>query len=282
MRVTVFGATGLLGKPLMRLWGQGPDEVIGLGSKDADIRNAKQVSAVVRSTRPNTIVLAAAYTDVDGCESDREKAFAVNCQGAVNLAEAASEQGARLLFVSTDYVFDGESSRPYQTDAPRNPQSVYGHSKAEAEKQILQILPQACIVRTSWLFGKDGKCFPDTILKLAATRPEISVVNDQRGCPTHARDLASSIIQLCRMEASGIVHATNRGDCTWYDFACEIVGRAGLPALVRPTTSDQFVRPARRPKYSVLSRASLEERGIGMPTWQDALDDYLAERNNPT
>src|SRR5271165_2249749 len=171
MRVTVFGATGLLGKPLMRLWGQGTDQVIGFGSKDADVRDTEQVETAVHSAQPEAIVLAAAYTDVDGCETNREKAFAVNCQGAVNVAEAAKKQSSRLLFVSTDYVFDGEASSPYQIDSARNPQSAYGRSKAEAEQQILRILPQACIVRTSWLFGKDGKCFPDTILKLAATRP---------------------------------------------------------------------------------------------------------------
>jgi dTDP-4-dehydrorhamnose reductase len=280
MRVILFGATGLLGKPLMRLWDQGSDQITGLGSKDADIRDAGQVRSVVSAARPDLIVLAAAYTNVDGCESNRELAFAVNSLGAAHVAQAARENGARLLFVSTDYVFNGAGTAPYPTDAPRDPQSVYGHSKAQAEELILQILPDACIVRTSWLFGKDGKCFPDTILKLAASRPEISVVNDQRGCPTHARDLASAIIQLSRAGASGMIHATNRGDCTWYDFAREIVARAGLPAVVKPTTSAQYVLPAKRPKYSVLSAASLEKLGIIMPSWGDALNQYLAERNS--
>jgi dTDP-4-dehydrorhamnose reductase len=254
-------------------------ELTGLGSADADIRDSAQVREAVRSTRPEAIVLAAAYTDVDGCESHRDLAFAVNCQGAVHVAEAAKEFQSRLLFVSTDYVFNGQSAVPYESDSPRDPQSVYGKSKAQAEEQILQILPNACIVRTSWLFGKDGKCFPDTILKLAATRPEINVVNDQRGCPTHAHDLAAAILELCWLRASGIVHATNRGDCTWYDFASEIVRLAGLPTIVKPTTSDQFLRPAKRPAYSVLSPASLQKHGIEMPHWQDALGEYLAERN---
>lgn len=276
MRVSIFGATGLLGKALLREWGQ--DEVVGLGSKDADIRDAGQVLAAVERTGPEWIVLAAAYTDVDGCESHRDLAFAVNARGAVNVAQAAHRSGSRLLFLSTDYVFDGLSTVPYETDHPRAPQNVYGQSKAEAEKQLTAILPNCCIVRTSWLFGVGGKCFPDTILKLADTRPALDVVDDQRGSPTHAADLARAIIQLCRAGAEGIVHATNTGECSWFEFAREIVSSAGLKTIVRPTSSQKFVRPAARPKYSVLSRKSLQKYGIPMPSWQEAVRAYLAER----
>ncbi len=276
MRITIFGATGLLGKALMKEWVK--DEVTGLSSKDADIRDPQQVSDAVRRTSPDWIVLAAAYTDVDGCESHRDLAFEVNCRGAVNVAQAAKQQGSRLLFVSTDYVFDGRKTSPYENTDPRAPLSVYGESKAEAEAELELILPQCCMVRTSWLFGAGGKCFPDTILKLAASRPELEVVNDQRGSPTYAPDLARSIIQLCREGASGIVHATNQGECSWYEFAREIVSGAGFTTSIRPTTSEKFVRPAERPKYSVLSSKSLEKYRITMPAWQDALCRYLAER----
>lgn len=276
MRVTIFGATGLLGKALMRAWDG--DAVVGLGSKDADIRDSEHVMDVVQQTRPDWIVLAAAYTDVDGCEANRELAFEVNCRGALHVARAAKQCGSRLLFVSTDYVFDGTKSAPYETSDTRAPRSVYGRSKAEAEVQIGEVLPQSCIVRTSWLFGVGGRCFPDTILKLAATRPEIDVVDDQRGSPTYAPDLAIAIAQLCRRGAEGIVHVTNRGECSWFDFAREIVRGAGLSTVVRPTTSDKFVRPAERPRYSVLSGRSLENYGVTMPTWQDALQRYLQER----
>jgi dTDP-4-dehydrorhamnose reductase len=278
MRVTIFGATGLLGKALMREWQQ--DEVVGLGSKDADIRDPGQVLSVVQRTRPDWIVLAAAYTDVDGCETNRELAFDVNCRGAVNVAQAAKHCGSRLLFLSTDYVFDGASATPYEISHPRAPRSVYGKSKAEAELQLSKILPDCCMARTSWLFGAGGKCFPDTILKLAANRSEIDVVNDQRGSPTYAVDLARAVIQLCRRGAKGIVHVTNTGECSWFEFAREIVRGAGLKTLVRPTTSDKFVRPAERPKYSVLSPKSREQYGIAMPVWQDALQNYLSERNS--
>ena len=275
MRVTIFGATGLLGKALMREWKE--DDVTGFGSADGDIRDSEQVLRLVQRGRPDWIVLAAAFTDVDGCETNRDLAFNVNYRGAVNVAQAAKQHGARLLFLSTDYVFDGAKMTPYGTGDPRSPHTVYGQSKAEAEAQ-LETLLQCCIVRTSWLFGTGGKCFPDTILKLAAIRPRLEVVGDQRGSPTYSVDLARALIQLCRQGASGMVHVTNGSECSWYEFASEIIARSGLDTIVRETTSDKFVRPAERPKYSVLSPESLEKRGIAMPGWQDALQRYLAER----
>jgi dTDP-4-dehydrorhamnose reductase len=279
MKITLFGATGLLGQALIR---QGADDnVAGLSSRDADIRNQQQVLHAVELTKPDWVVLAAAYTDVDGCETNRELAFDVNVRGAANVAMAAKQFGSRLVFISSDYVFDGTKTTPYEIDDPVAPRSVYGESKAEAEKQIRQILPEACIVRTSWLFGVGGKCFPDTILKLAAKRSEIEVVADQRGCPTHAEDLATAIIQLCRRNATGTVHAINRGECSWFDFAKEIANAAGLSTVVRPTTSDKFVRPAPRPPYSVLSSASLDKYAITMPDWRTALGNYLAQRASP-
>lgn len=276
MRITIFGATGLLGKALMREWRE--NEVTGFGSADGDIRDGEKVLHLVQRSRPDWIVLAAAYTDVDGCETHRDLAFDVNCGGVVNVARAAKQQGAHLLFLSTDYVFDGTKTTPYTTDDPRSPRSVYGQSKADAEVQLGQILPDCCIVRISWLFGTGGKCFPDTILRLAATRPRLEVVGDQRGSPTYTVDLARALIQLCRQGVGGVVHVTNRGECSWYEFAREIIARAGIDTIVHKTTSDKFVRPAERPKYSVLSPESLEKRGIAMPDWQDALGRYLAER----
>ncbi len=277
MRVTIFGATGLLGKALMRESRE--DQVTGLGSKDADVRDPRQVAKAIENSRPDWVVLAAAYTDVDGCEANRELAFAVNRAGAVNVAQAANQHDAGLVFLSTDYVFDGKKTSPYEVADSRSPQSVYGRSKAEAEVQLENIVPDCCILRTSWLFGVGGKCFPDTILKLASTRRQIDVVNDQRGSPTYAIDLARTIMQLCRRGAKGIVHVTNRGECTWFDFAQAIVSAAGLKTIILPTTTDRFPRPAKRPKYSVLSASSLDHYGVCMPDWQDALRRYLVERN---
>ncbi|MGZ4733502.1 MAG: dTDP-4-dehydrorhamnose reductase [Terriglobales bacterium] len=276
MRVTLFGASGLLGHDLVPELSSGQDQLTAFSIEDFDLRDHARVRAVIRESRPEWILLLAAYTDVDGCESNRDLAFAVNCDGAVNVAEAAREAGSRLLFVSTDYVFDGSKCLPYQTSDARNPASVYGESKARAEERLLEILPEVCITRTSWLFGHGGKCFPGTILKLASTRPEISVVNDQRGSPTFTCDLASALVQLCRASARGIVHVTNSGNCTWYEFATEIVRLSGLPAAVKPVTTAEFPRPARRPAYSVLSPDSLHAYNIRMPDWQDALRRYLA------
>jgi dTDP-4-dehydrorhamnose reductase len=279
MRVTLFGASGLLGHDLVpALSGE---QLTAFSVEEADLRDHARVRDLVRDSRPEWILLLAAYTDVDGCESDPGLAFAVNCDGAVNVAEAARAAGSRLLFVSTDYVFDGSKRSPYQTGDARSPASVYGESKARAEERLLEILPEVCIARTSWLFGHGGKCFPATILKLAATRPEISVVNDQRGSPTFTVDLASALVKLCRASAHGIVHVTNSGNCTWYEFATEIVRKSGMPAKVKPVTTAEFPRPARRPAYSVLSPASLHAYNFHMPEWQDALRRYLAEARRP-
>jgi dTDP-4-dehydrorhamnose reductase len=278
MRVAIFGASGLLGKALMREWSG--HAVVGYSSRDVDIRDASAVEAIAEETEAEWIVLAAAYTDVDGCENDPDLAFAVNRDGAANVAQAAKKTGAKLLFLSSDYVFDGKKTSPYETDDARRPQSVYGRSKAEAEVKLLELVPESCIVRTSWLFGVGGKCFPDTILKLGASRPTLDVVNDQRGCPTYTADLAGAIIRLCCEGASGIVHVTNAGECTWFEFASAIVRQAGQATTVRPVSSQQMARPAPRPAYSVLSPESLRRWRIEMPTWGDALERYLRQRND--
>jgi dTDP-4-dehydrorhamnose reductase len=276
MRVMILGATGLLGQALMREWSG--DEVIGFGSREIDIRDAGKICEGVKKVRPDWMILAAAYTNVDGCESNQELAFAVNRDGAANVANAAASVGAKLLFVSSDYVFDGTKTSPYEVDDRRNPLGVYGRSKAEAEVLLQELLPECCIARTSWLFGAGGKCFPDTILKLAGSRSFLEVVNDQRGCPTYSVDLARAIIELCRKDAKEIVHVTNAGSCTWFEFAREIVEKAGLATEVRPVGTKQMPRPAQRPAYSVLSAASLRRFSITMPSWQDALVRYLQER----
>ncbi len=278
LKVLILGATGLLGKALVREWRD--DEVLPMGSRDVDIRNVSNVQEIVADARPDWIVLAAAYTDVDGCETHSDLAFAVNRDAAANVAEAARKTRTKLIFLSSDYVFDGKKTTPYEIDDKRNPQGVYGTSKAQAEVKLREISPDCCIARTSWVFGVGGKCFPDTILRLAANRPALDVVNDQRGCPTYTVDLARAIIQLCRKDASGIVHVTNEGNCTWFDLAQEIILEAGLKTEVRPVSSEQMARPAPRPAYSVLSATSLHRYGIEMPGWKDALRRYMEERKS--
>ena len=278
VKAMVLGASGLLGKALLDEWKH--ERLYSPSSQEVDIRDLAVLKTAVAHSRPEWIILSAAYTDVDGCETHKELAFAVNRDGALNVAQAAKQFGAKLLFLSSDYVFNGKKNSPYEADDARDPQSVYGRSKAEAEVELLELLPSCCIVRTSWLFGTGGKCFPNTILRVAAERPVLDVVTDQRGCPTYAPDLARAIISLCGKSASGIVQATNSGECSWFEFANEILKQAGLDNEVRPTTTSKIARPAPRPAYSVLSPRSLNRWEVTMPAWQDGLDRYLVERKS--
>jgi dTDP-4-dehydrorhamnose reductase len=278
MRVLVFGASGMLGKDLLAAFSE--DDVTGLGSRDADLRDVGSVLSKTQQARPDWIILCAAYTDVDGCEKDPARAFAVNRDGAAHVARAAAQTGSRLVFISSDYVFDGEKRTPYEIEDPRNPINVYGRSKAEAESNLSEIVPDCCIVRTSWLFGEGGNCFPDTILKLARTQPELRVVDDQRGCPTYTPDLAAVLASLVRKQANGLVHVTNGGSCSWFEFARAILAARSPETTVIPVTTAEFPRPARRPAHSVLSGRSLQGFGIKLPDWQDALKRYLRQRND--
>lgn len=257
----------------------GSDEVVGASSREADLCDRSQLATLMTDASPDVTVLAAAYTDVDGCEKNPGHAHEVNCVGAVNVAEAASECGSRLLFISTDYVFDGSKTVPYECEDAVCPINVYGISKAEAEISIRSVLPECCIVRTSWLFGAHGRCFPNTILAAASNHKSLRVVNDQRGSPTFHRDLAQAIVALVRANAEGTIHVTNRDTGTWYEFACELLQKAELDHVdVVPVSSSEFPRPARRPSYSVLSPASLNAWGISMRSWRDTLGDYLKDR----
>src|SRR5262249_16638855 len=229
--------------------------------------------------RPDWVIICAAYTDVDGCERNRELAFAVNAGGVENVARSAEKIGARIFLVSTDYVFDGKGTRPYEATDPVAPINVYGASKAAGEEILRKISSLWCIGRTSWLFGVHGPSFPEKILKAAETHPELSVVNDQTGSPTYTRDLACAIRDLVRKDARGIVHINNEGVCTWFDFAKEILAqRVWSPIPVRPTTTARSARPASRPNYSALSPASLHAYGIRLRPWPQALSAFLKER----
>ena len=276
MRLLVMGARGMLGTDMIQDWKS--DEVVAADSKEADIRNVEQVRALVFKVRPDWIVLTAAYTDVDGSEKNPDLAFAANGKGTENVARVASEFGSRLFYVSTDYVFDGSSTRPYETNDAVHPLNVYGASKAAGEKAVESVACEWCIGRTSWLFGASGASFPEKILLASESRPELTVVSDQVGSPTFTRDLSAAILQLIHAEARGIVHITNTGTCSWFEFACEILHQAGRDSIrVLPVTTVEFPRPAPRPVYSVLSRASLSRYGISMRHWKEALADYLKD-----
>ena len=284
MRVLVLGARGMLGRDLIEEWPNvAPnDELVSAGSAEADIRDASQVDQLVRKARPDWAVVCAAYTDVDGCEKNRELAFQVNSNGVENVARSAEKAGARVFLVSTDYVFDGQGTRPYETSDPVAPINAYGASKAAGEEALRRTSSAWCIARTSWLFGLRGPSFPLKILKAAETSPELSVVNDQIGSPTYTRDLARAMAGLAGKEARGVVHISNEGVCSWFDFAREILrqsARAVVP--VHAISTLQSARPARRPHYSVLSPSSLHAYGIRLRPWQQALAAFLEEWSAP-
>ena len=280
MRIWILGGTGLLGQVLQRELAD--HEVIATGSRDADVRDKVQIERIYARVKPDWVLLLSAYTDVDGCEMDPHRAFAVNADGARNVAEVAAGGGTRLGFISTDYVFDGTKRTPWEVDDPINPVNTYGHSKANGETMLRTAAPDALIVRTSWVFGLEGRCFPRTSLELANSRPEISIVNDQRGAPTYNVDLARAIHVLMQRDASGTVHVTNSGDCTWHDLAVALVERARIETTsVRTITSKQLNRPARRPEYSVLSCKTLRSYGIQMRDWRDAIRDYVSRVQQP-
>jgi len=277
MKIAVIGCTGLLGRAIRDEW-RG-DELVMAGSGDVDIRHPEQVEAFLARHSPAWVVLAAAYTDVDGCEINPEFSDAVNHRGAVHVALVCRQHGIKLLFVSTDYVFDGTKTTPYETDDAVCPLSVYGRSKAEAEEDIRKTLPEACIARTSWLFG-ESRGFPQTILRWAEAGNEVRAFIDQRGCPNYSHDVAIAIGSLIRVGALGTVHVTNDQACSWFECALELLQLAGLPdVVVRPTIMDEVKRPAPRPRYSVLSSASLHAVGIHMRDWKLALQDFLWRRN---
>lgn len=271
MRVLVTGANGMLGRDLIAaLAGR---EVTALGRADLDVTDAAAVAAAVRGH--DVVVNCAAYTKVDDAEAHEDEAYAVNATGPGNLARACAETGARLVTISTDYVFDGAATAPYAEDLPRDPINAYGRSKAAGEELALEAHPDGTyVVRTAWLYGAHGPNFAQTMLNLAKTKDTWSVVDDQLGQPTWTADLAEQIVALVDAGApAGIYHGTNSGQATWYEFARAVLEESGLdPDRITPTDSSSFVRPAARPSYSVLGHDAWAAAGLPeMRPWRDAL-----------
>jgi dTDP-4-dehydrorhamnose reductase len=276
VRYLVTGANGMLGRDLQSVL-DGRD-VTALGRTDLDVTDAAAVAAAVSDH--DVVINCAAYTKVDDAEGDEHTAFAVNGTGAGNLATAAAAAGARLVQVSTDYVFDGRATSPYTETTPRAPISAYGRTKAAGEQLVLERNPdRSYVVRTAWLYGAHGPNFAKTMLKLAAARETWTVVDDQVGQPTWTADLAAQIVSLLDSEApAGIYHGTNSGETTWFGFARAVLDGAGLdPERISPTDSSQFVRPAPRPSYSVLGHEAWSRAGMApMRDWRAALDAAFA------
>ncbi len=250
--------------------------VSGLARTDLDVTNAEAVAARIERDRPDVVVNCAAWTDVDGAESSEERAMAVNGSGAGNVAAAAAQVGAKVLYVSTDYVFDGHKDSPYvEVDEP-GPRSAYGRTKLAGEEATGAANRNHFIVRSSWLFGIGGRNFVETMLQLAADHGEVLVVRDQIGSPTYTWHLASGIVRLIDTTSYGIHHMAAAGTCSWYDFAREIFDQAKVECKVLSATTDMLERPAPRPAYSGLE--SGREGPILLPDWRDGLAGYLAQR----
>ena len=275
MRILIIGSSGMLGSDLVEQWND--DDIIPATSRDVDIREIGQLRQFITQAHPDWVVLTAAYTDVDESERNPQQAFAVNGEGTRNVARIARELGRRLFYISTDYVFDGASHRPYEPDDPIHPLNVYGASKAAGEDAVREQSKDWVIARTSWLFGACRASFPEKILRAAARQPQIKVVADQIGSPTFTRDLAAAIRDLVRSDARGILHITNAGSCSWFEFAKEVLLKAGRRTPILPITTAEADRLAKRPAYSVLSPASLTVRGIRLRSWQEAVNAYLAD-----
>jgi len=278
----VTGARGMLGVDLVDVLAAAGERVTAAGRTDLDILDVDAVHAAVAGH--DVVVNCAAWTAVDDAESHEDAARAINAIGAGNVAAAAHAHGARMVQVSTDYVFDGTATTPYPEDAPSSPASVYGRTKAEGEALVRETAPDHLIVRTAWLYGAHGNCFPRTIVKLARERGAVAVVADQVGQPTWTRDVAELVLRLVTAAVpAGSYHATSDGQASWFEFARAAVVDAGLdPAVVTPTTSDAFVRPAPRPAYSVLGHDALERAGVApigpwLERWQAAAAQVLAE-----
>ena len=277
MRVAVTGAGGMLAHTLLPALDAGGHQALPLTKHDADVTKLDPLRHALRGFKPDWVIHLAAFTRVDDCESQPERAYLVNATGARNAAIAALECGAGLLALSTDYVFDGTSERPYREYDATAPRSVYGLSKWAGEQAVREIQPRHLIVRSSWLFGAGGTNFIDTILKKAQAGETLRVVDDQRGAPTFTADLAGGLLALLAAGQLGTFHCTNRGDCTWYELAAHALERAGLATPLARTDSATLARPARRPAYSVLDTRWFETvTGSALPPWTDAVDRYLS------
>lgn len=284
MRILVTGAAGMLGSKMMSVLGDhhevaGTDVRASTGIVECDITRAAEVERLLADQRPDVVIHCAAWTAVDDCESDPETAFRVNSTGTRHLAIACEAAGAAIFYISTDYVFDGEKAEPYLEHDPTGPATVYGRSKLAGERAVRDFCSRWTIGRIQWLYGEGGPNFVETMLRLAEERPTLTVVDDQRGSPTYTGDVARQAELLVEARAFGLYHMSNRGDTTWYGFARAVFDRAGKNVEVVPCTTEEFPRPAPRPKNSVMRNLELELTiGDSMRPWEEALEEYMEVR----
>lgn len=284
MKILVTGADGQLGTDLCRLLHQQAHEVLSPSLDELDFLRPDSIVEQVTCHRPDWVINCAAYTQVDQAEQDADRAFAINRDAAATLARSVRETGASLLHISTDFIFDGEQAVPYKEDAAAHPLSIYGQSKWEGERAILEIDPAALIVRTAWVYGVHGANFVKTILRLAAERPVLKIVADQVGTPSWTQDISSALLTLMHRQQTGIYHYTNAGQASWYEFACAIVDEARSAGFdlqvedILPIPTEDYPVPAARPKYSVLDKSKISPLlGQPIPHWRTSLKKMLEE-----
>ena len=287
-RILVIGARGMLGRDLLRILGSSKEvdslktfEVVGWDIDEIDIRQEGRTHSKIESLRPNLVINLAAYTDVDGCEANREEAFQVNAEGMKHVALAAKACGAKVVYLSTDYVFDGKKNEPYLENDSPNPLNVYGQTKLKGEQYLQEQVEDYLIIRTQWLYGRYGRNFVSSILRQAQEKQTLTIVDDQIGSPTYTVDLSRAILTLIQHNSRGIFHAANQDVCTWYTFGQAILKFSRVEGVsIIPITSKAFGRSAVRPSYSVLSTRKLErETGMSLRPWSEALKEYLGEIN---
>ena len=278
MKVLVTGTKGQLGYDVVNELEKRGHTAVAVDIEEMDITDAVSVERVITEAEVEAVIHCAAYTAVDAAEDNVEICRRVNAEGTENIAKVCKKLDLKMIYISTDYVFDGEGERPWEPDDERHPLNVYGQTKYEGELAVEKNLEKYFIVRIAWVFGVNGKNFIKTMLKLSETHEELNVVDDQVGSPTYTYDLAVLLVDMVESDKYGRYHATNEGLCTWYEFAKEIFRQAGVEVKVNPVTSDMFPAKAKRPKNSRMSKEKLDANGFHrLPTWQDALERYLSE-----
>lgn len=276
MKVLVTGVNGQLGFDVCRELERLGIEHKGVDVADFDLTDERQTREFIAGYSPDAVVHCAAYTAVDKAETNRDLCHAVNVLGTAHVAESCQELDAKMVYISTDYVFDGQGEIPFEVDLPKNPINYYGLTKSLGEAEVLKRVSKHFIVRTSWVFGENGVNFVKTMLRLGAEKESVKVVIDQIGSPTYTLDFAKLICQMLLTEKYGVYHATNEGTCSWYEFAMAIMAEGGLSCRVIPISSGDYPSAARRPMNSRLSKASLDAAGFDLlPSWQDALKRYI-------
>lgn len=278
MKVLVTGFAGQLGYDVAAELAKRGISFIAADKNEFDLTNKEAVKGFVGACNPDAIIHCAAYTAVDKAEEDSVNCYKVNVQGTQNLADAAAEAQAKFVYISTDYVFNGEKDKPYEIDDPTGPKTVYGLTKLEGENRVRHTCQKHFIIRTAWVFGKNGNNFVKTMLRLGSERESINVVCDQFGSPTYTKNLARLICDMIVTDKYGTYHATNEGYCSWADFAFEIMQQAGLNARVVPIPSSEYPAKAHRPANSRLSKQKLIDSGFSpLPEWKTALADFLKD-----